>query len=157
MQQTQRLAAITDNLNNIPTRQQQAKFLMKHYSSISHLSKDKGDRLVIRHKREFTLDPTIILATTEQTKKVIIKYAKNSSVMEPDNISNIHLKLPGTPWHHHTYNHCQFFLPILSDITPLKISNIITLLWGIESPLFNFIYICGVCVTFLLVKGWVTY
>ena len=84
-------ASITNNTDYIPTRQEQSNLLIKHYATISQLPKHKDDRHILRRKHQFPLDPATILATTDNTSR-IIKSVKNSHATGPDNISNIHLK-----------------------------------------------------------------
>ena len=125
-------ASITTT-NKIPSRKQQANLLIKHYAKISNLPKHREDRHIHRRKQEFHLDFTVILATTEDTTR-IIKELKNSPAVGVDNISNIHLKHLGphgiqtlTNIANYSYSHC--IIPYI-----WKISKVITLLKPGKTP-----------------------
>ena len=129
---TQSHASITTS-DKIPSRKQQANILIDHYSKISHLPKYKEDRHIHRRKQQFPLDYTVILATTEDTAR-IIKQLKNSGAMGIDNISNIHLKHLGphgtqtlTNIANYSYAHC-----IIPQIW--KLGKIIALLKPNKTP-----------------------
>ena len=114
-QVTKTHAAITANLQHIPTHKEQANLLINHYAEISHIkpTRTPTEKLNSKHRRTIPLNHTSTPFTTEQTHN-IIKRIKNSNSTGLDNISNQHLKHLGpqgiqalTNISNYSYAHCK--------------------------------------------------